>query len=366
MRIAYVGQMADVSTENGISKKIAMQAAAWRAGGHDVRYFALAPSARTWSGLAPLPIELIASEAGGSRLARSWRLARRVRAWAPNVIYFRYAYHSPGLPALFRAVPTVAEINSDDRREYPLTLDPFRVWYHRLTRRRVLRPIAGYVTVTHELAQRFAHWDRPVAVIGNGISLRQFPLLPPPPREGPPGLVFLGTAGSPWHGLERVDELARLLPELRFDVIGIDRVAWDRQVPGTSPAANVRLRGHIGRADYEPLLAQATAAVGSLALYKNGMDEACPLKVREYLAHGLPVIAAYRDTDIPGVADYFLRLPNDAQSLGPQRERILAFLEFWRERRVPRGSVAHLDTEVKETERLAFVAQVASGVRFLR
>ena len=360
MRIAYIGQMADVATENGISKKIAMQTAEWRGAGHAVRYFSLAPTDAAWPGLAPLEMELVARGTSRSRMARSRRLADRVRAWGPDVIYFRYAYHSPGLPALFRAVPAVAEINSDDLREYPLTLDPVRVWYHRLTRRRVLRPIAGFVAVTHELGQRFKEWERPTVVIGNGISLRQFAPLPTPPTAAM-RLVFLGTAGSPWHGLERLGELAAVLPEVQFDIVGLDAAAWQRQVPGLTAPANTRLHGHLSRADYEPLLAGATAAVGSLALYKNGMDEACPLKVREYLGLGLPVLAAYRDTDVPENADYFLRLPNDAASLSPLAPRIRAWLASWQVRRVPRNAIAHLDYAVKEKQRLDFLAGFAAG-----
>src|SRR5690606_30567672 len=84
---------------------------------------------------------------------RSRELCQTVRAWRPDLIYFRYAYHAPGLPGLFRDIPCVAEINSDDQREYPLTLGPLKNLYHRLTRRRILSPIAGFIPVTHELAR---------------------------------------------------------------------------------------------------------------------------------------------------------------------------------------------------------------------
>jgi hypothetical protein len=110
----------------------------------------------------------------------------------------------------------------------------------------------------------------------------------------------------------------------------------------------------------------AIAALGSLALYKNGMHEACPLKVREYLALGLPVIGACADTDIPDDAHYYLRLPNDAAPLAPHRDAIAAFIEHWRGRRVAREAVAHLDTSVKEAARLAFMARVAEDWRTTR
>lgn len=353
MKIAYLGQMADVSTENGISKKIAAQGAHWMQAGHAVRYFSLVPTTTVWPGLAPLPAELVARGGAGRRLFRSLALAQRIRAWRPDVIYFRYAYHSAGFPALFREFPTIAEINSDDLAEYPLTLSTAKVIYHRLTRARVLRAVAGFVFVTHELQSRFTAFTQPSSVIANGISLAEFAEAPPCSSVSP-RLVFIGTRDTPWHGLERVVELAGLFPEVEIEVIGTESVP----APPT-----VRFHGSLSRERYEPMLQAATAAIGTMGLFKKKMAEACPLKVREYLALGLPVLAAYRDTDVPEGADYFLQLPNDAQPLAPWRDRIAAFLESWRRRRVPQSRLAHLDYGVKEKRRLEFMAQIAAGAR---
>lgn len=355
LRIAYLGQMADVATENGISKKIGTQAKAWRAAGHAVRYFALTPTHEAWPGLAPLETTLIAR---GSPLVRAWRslhLARLIRAWKPDVIYFRYAHHSPGLPGLFRAVPTVAEINSDDQTEYPLTLSPLKLAYHRATRAKVLQAAAAFVPVTRELATRFASFGKPTEVIANSIDLADFSLAPLPAVAS--SLVFVGSRGTPWHGLERLGEIATLLPQVAIDVIGCGAADW----PGPAPApATMRFHGELTREHYAPLVARATAAIGTLGLFQKKMEEACPLKVREYFAMGLPVIAAYEDTDVPPNADYFLRLPNNREPLLKFREQMVAWLESWRQRRVARAAIAHLDTRVKEERRLAFLSAIAA------
>lgn len=349
MRIAYLGQMADVSRENGICKKIAAQARAWIEAGHAVRYFSLAPVTEVWSGFAPLEAEIVARGGAGRRSFRSLKLVRRLRAWQPDLIYFRYGYHSAGLPALFRDCPTVAELNSDDLAEYPLTFGPAKLLYHRLTRRRVLRAVRGFVPVTHELAARFAGFGHASEVIGNGIALDAFAPAPLPSAAGPARLVFIGSRETPWHGMERVAELGTLFPDTVVDVIGGDPVA---------APANVRFHGELPRTRYEPLLQSATAAIGTMGLFLKRMDEACPLKVREYLALGLPVIGGYRDTDVPADADYFLQLPNDRAPLSPHRDRIARWLAHWRTRRVPRAAVAHLDTGVKERQRLAFLERI--------
>ena len=52
--------------------------------------------------------------------------------------------------------------------------------------------------------------------------------------------------------------------------------------------------------------------LGSMAFYRNKMFEACPLKVREYVASGLPVILPYADTAFrEECPEWVLRLPNE-------------------------------------------------------
>jgi glycosyltransferase involved in cell wall biosynthesis len=356
VKIAYLGQMADVATENSISKKIRSQTATWQQLGHTVKYFTLAPTTNVWSGLAGAEPFLLLKRSPWEWAANSLRLCRHLRRWKPDLVYFRYANHAPGLPGLFRSIPTIAEINSDDTTEYVLTLPRYKVLYHILTRDRIFRSIRALLPVTSELASRLAHFAKPTLTIGNSINLADFPLQTNSPDQNI-RLVFIGSRGAPWHGLDRLAELAGLLPSIAFDVVGYTPEEWRSE---NLPAGGNRLclHGPLPRTSYESLLSQATAAIGTLGLYRKHMEEACPLKVREYLALGLPVIGAYQDTDIPPDADYFLRLPNNAEPLAPWRDRILAFLDHWRSRRVPRPAIAHLDVSVKEARRLAFMEQI--------
>lgn len=360
LRLAYVLQMADVSGENGISKKILGQLETWRALGHECRWFQLNPSADIWPPLAKIPHAAPRRGSPRGRIRASRALCREIAIWRPDLIYFRYAYHAPGLPALFREFPCVAEINSDDQREYPLTLGRLKNLYHRLTRSRVLAPICGFVPVTRELAGVVVPFRRPSEVIANAIPLATITPLPPASETSPVELAFIGSARTPWHGIERIGELARLFPDWRIHVIGDDASIWPTLSPLPAPA-NLIFHGSLLRERYLRLLATTTAALGTFGLYRKGMQEACPLKVREYLALGLPVLGACADTDIPDSADYYLRLPNDDTPLTPHREAIASFVSAWRGRRVPRAAVAHLDTAVKEARRLAFMARVVAN-----
>jgi hypothetical protein len=93
------------------------------------------------------------------------------------------------------------------------------------------------------------------------------------------------------------------------------------------------------------------------------MHEACPLKVRECLLYGLPMILGYRDTDFVDEQPWFLlELPAREDNVRAHVREIGAFVERVRGRRVLRSEVeARLSAEAKERQRLAFLERVASS-----
>lgn len=141
---------------------------------------------------------------------------------------------------------------------------------------------------------------------------------------------------------------------MQFDIVGYRPGAVNFPV-----AQNMTVHAPMSRADYEPLLARADLAIGTLALHRKNMREACPLKVREYLAHGLPTVIAYEDTDFVGESPWFLlRIPNEENNVVERAEEIRAFLERMRGRRVPRAEVAdRIGAQAKERRRLDFIAE---------
>jgi hypothetical protein len=91
------------------------------------------------------------------------------------------------------------------------------------------------------------------------------------------------------------------------------------------------------------------------------MEEACPLKVREYLAYGIPTIIGYKDTDFPNGAPFLLCLPNTPDNVEKNLDRIEAFVLSWKGKRVPRSEIEHLDLKVKEEKRIIFIEEVLAG-----
>ena len=95
-------------------------------------------------------------------------------------------------------------------------------------------------------------------------------------------------------------------------------------------------------------------------MHRVGLTEASPLKSREYLAYGLPMILAYKDTDLDQLnVDYLLRIPNSEDNIIRHGKLIRDFAYRMRGKRVKREEIApYIDTRIKEKKRLNFFKEI--------
>jgi hypothetical protein len=345
MKVSYLARW-DARTETGVMKKILAQLEVWQNLGIDSRLFVLSPSQEIWGALASAPAEVVVGRGGLFRDRDLRRLLERVYEWKPDVAYVRYGTHYRSLERFMERVPTALELNTDDVGEYRLYLPWYKYRYHLHTRGRILQRAQGMVSVTHEIGRRFAPFGAPMVVIGNGIDLTHITPSPPSP-EGHVRAIFIGSAVAPWHGVDKILAAAEQLPSWEFTVVGPSIVG---RIPN-----NVAAYGHLAAAEYKALLERADVAIGTMALHRNGMDEACPLKVREYLAAGLPCIIGHEDTDFTPPPDFILQLSNCEANLREGLLRVEEFGRMWKGRRVSRERIQHLDIRAKEANRIAFL-----------
>jgi glycosyltransferase involved in cell wall biosynthesis len=335
--------------KSGVFHKVTAQIKAWQNLGLDVGLFILSRRdvRDAWVSVLGETVKHVVLYTPWDRVLAPSQLAYVIWQWKPDTIYTRYDLFYPPFAALFASKPTIVEINTDDQSEFELIGGRVRAYYNTLTRFFNLGVANGFVFVTHELAQRY-DLDKPYAVIGNSIDLGQYAWLPPS-EETTPQLVFMGTEHVTWHGVDKIQKLAEQFPSWHFHMIGL-------QAGGPS---NMFWYGSLDRADYSKIMQKAHVAIGPLALHRKDMSEASPLKVREYLAHGLPVIIAYDETDFRDPVDFLLKLPNIENNI--DTKKITKFVEAWRHKRVERACVQHLDTGVKEAKRVEFLRSFVKG-----
>jgi hypothetical protein len=351
VRIAYVCYW-DAFRLDGVSKKILTQTGYWRSAGHTVEVFCLTPAPNT-STEAVLTQSRFPFASRSQRLLATRRLARAVRRFEADLIYLRYDLFLPPLWPVLAERPLVIELN-EQPEEYDLRRRGARA-YDRFSRRRLLGRAQGFVCVARELADApwLTQFGRPAAVIGNSVDVRAFPSAPIPDNVRVRG-IFLGGPGLPWHGVDKIRVLAEALPEMDFDVIGPTATDLGGAIP-----SNVTVHGFLSRDEYEPLVNRADFAIGTLALHRQRIQETSPLKLREYLAYGIPMIVAHDDPDLTSQPSWFvLRLPNSEENVAESCEVIRHWVAAVVGRRIPRETAENMvSTQVKEPQRLAFVEQ---------
>jgi hypothetical protein len=127
--------------------------------------------------------------------------------------------------------------------------------------------------------------------------------------------------------------------------------------------SNVVRHGVLPRKKYEAIVAAADVGIGPLAMHRKNLSEASSLKVREYLAYGIPTIIGCRDADFPNGAEFLLQLPNTEDNVDSNLALIAEFVERSRGLRISRGRVSHLDSQVKEAKRVDFFHRILEQSR---
>ena len=169
------------------------------------------------------------------------------------------------------------------------------------------------------------------------------------------GIAFLGSPNQPWHGLDKIERLAYNLGDtFHFHIIGTEK---------GSACRNVTFYGPQDQNKYEKILQNCDIAISTMALHRKQMNEACPLKTREYLAYGYPVVAGYADTawlgDPPA---WILQLPNTEDNLD-NPENISSMRNFCLNMKnyiVPhKESGKYIDSNIIEEKRIRFLRKIA-------
>jgi len=370
MRIAYISLHWPRTFSSGVGKKIHRQISAWQKAGHEVKFFMHTHEYQPVKDLIPGEVLFYRSQAGMcgmlltefERAAAARRLLEAVEGFRPDLIYLRYGMYVFPIHRLTKVAPTVEEINTNDLIQHEGLGFVFSL-YNRLTRGTLLRRVDGLVCVSRELAATpaFSVYRKPTKVISNGIALEAIKPSPPP-KNKIPRLIFIATPGYYWHGIDKLASLARTFPDLVIDVVGYDHIPGCGALPD-----NLKLHGYLTSYEYENVIKNADVAIGTLALYRKGMQEASPLKTRECLAYGLPVILPYVDTDLDDLdCEFLLRIPNREDNIATHGAAIRDFAYKMRGRRVDRKLIAaRIDLRQKEAERLTFFEQVVVlGARY--
>ncbi|HZD10773.1 MAG TPA: glycosyltransferase family 4 protein [Candidatus Binatia bacterium] len=220
-----------------------------------------------------------------------------------DMVYERYALWSFAGMEYARAAraPGLLEVNApliEEQAAHRGLLD--RDGAERVAER-VFSAATGLIAVSTEVAaylESFPAARGRVQVVPNGVDPQRFPAGLAPACPAPPGTFTVGFVGSlkPWHGLPALVEAFALLhqqaPNCRLLIVGDgpqrDSLTTDLSTRGLSHAAH--LTGAVAPNRIPGMLASMDVGVASYVTRSHFYFS--PLKVYEYMAAGLPVVAS--------------------------------------------------------------------------
>lgn len=189
----------------------------------------------------------------------------------------------------------------------------------------------GFVSVTKEIDkhERDLYYSKntPSKVISNGVC-NAYNVIPNQfLYDASKETVFIFLAGGDylWNNFNRIADFVIKYPELNIKLHYYGSILPQKKI----------IHSNI---DYYSEFKENTIAklsinyniigIGTLGLFKKRLNEACPLKVRDYWAMGLPVILGYKDTDVisnDGLKKFVLEVPNDNSEIS--LEKIKNFID---------------------------------------
>lgn len=323
MRVAYVCADPGVPVfgTKGSSVHVQEIVRAWRRTGANVTVYCTRLGSDRPGDLANLPVvEVPPKHANGEARERAVQdaalaIADEVLRHGCGLIYERYSLFSPALSIVAKIldVPSVLEVNAPLIEEQ----QAYRELHDVKKAETVLRLNAGTADVVACVSEPVLRWVRgrvPAArtvLTPNGVNTDRVQARPPG-RRNPQHLTvaFVGTL-KPWHGVPVLLHAVALAnehtaePSLRWvlRIIGDGPGRADLERLAASLGVGAEFFGAVPPADVPGLLAECDAAAAPYPPVTQGHDDYfSPLKVYEYMAVALPVIASAVG-QIPSIID---------------------------------------------------------------
>jgi hypothetical protein len=219
------------------------------------------------------------------------------------------------------------EINTKNKDEFKI-INKLLYFLNQLSEKMVYKSACTVLPVTPELGD-YVHsiepkchikvlgngYDAPIAELDNINFKLESDLTELIKKEtGKRKFIFVYSEGHVWQGLDKVIEVINHLEDSCLFIVGKnDRLDNMGISPELINSDNIHFLGTRDLTELRFLYDHCDFAFGTFALERKNMKEAVPLKVREYLYFGIPVIIGYHDFQVEGLD--FVHRYHDLDSL---------------------------------------------------
>jgi glycosyltransferase involved in cell wall biosynthesis len=159
--------------------------------------------------------------------------------------------------------------------------------------------VHGLISVTKEIGEKEKKRSlvfRPMKKLlyPNGILYNQEIMYVEDKRKGiTPELLFIASSFAPWHGLDLLlSSVKKSKSDFVLHLVGNVPAEYSEEVKDK----RIVQHGLVNPSQIRDLTTTAWVGLSSFAHFRLNMKQASTLKVREYLAYGLPVYATYEES----------------------------------------------------------------------
>jgi len=176
-------------------------------------------------------------------------------------------------------------------------------------------------------------WGVACINLKNGIDIEGIPINTKKRKEKNTINLIAVSSMAAWHGYERILEgMYQYYKEnrtykvlLRFIGEGGEENYYKSLVEKYNLQPFVMFCGKMTGKELDEKFELSDMAVGSLGMYKTGINEGNPIKGAEYCARGIPFICGYKDTRFSQEQQFVMHVSNDKEAI--DIEAVIDFYE---------------------------------------
>ncbi|MFC5649863.1 glycosyltransferase family 4 protein [Paenibacillus solisilvae] len=166
-------------------------------------------------------------------------------------------------------------------------------------------------------------WGIPVICLDNGVDVESVPHRTYVPQSSIIHLIGVGNIAD-WHGYDRLIRsikdyysLEKRDYDVKFTIVGdgISVTSLKRLVTQLNLEQIVQFTGLKHGKELDQLFDHADVAVSSLAEFRRNLETASTLKMKEYVARGIPIIYAYNEMGLTGNEFFVKQFPNNDSAI---------------------------------------------------
>ena len=247
----------------------------------------------------------------------------KIQQFNPDIIIYRYdtAY----IPASFNPkkvkpnILFISEHHGKEIEELHLTFPGWlRLPFQKIRTRKLFKNIDAVIGVTSEIAKyerEKAKREIPYFVLTNGIDVEKYPVKKYSESNGDVlKMLFVSSIIAKWHGVDRLLAGMRNYEgnvRLELHIVGSESQNTRNLVKSLNLKESVIFHGLKHGKEMDGIFENAHIAIGTLGIHRENLKYGSTLKVREYMARGIPFVISYIDEDIEDDFPLFLKVPSD-------------------------------------------------------